>query len=84
MPFSLNDRVLFGLLAAEDVENRALRAAMERIEADPIGACHSGALDHKGRLVYAASVERFWLYYWISQSGRVHFIELLPDPKPSA
>jgi hypothetical protein len=79
MPFSLNDRVLSGLLAAEDAELRALHSAMERIEADPVGACHSGALDHRGRLVYAAAVGRFWLYYWIRRDGRVHFLELLAE-----
>lgn len=76
--------MLCGLLAANDVELRALHAAMERIEADPAGACHSGALDDKGRLVYAASVGRFWIYYWINRGGRVHFTELLAEPADGA
>ena len=77
MPFSLSERVLFGLLAVEDRELAALLSTMDRIEAEPVRACHAAAYDRRGRLVYAAAVGRFWLYYWISRTGRVHFTELL-------
>lgn len=79
MPFTLNERVLAGLLAVNDRELQRLRAAMEAIELEPLQASHSAVLDHKGRLVYAASIEPFWLYYWLDGRGSVHFIELLAD-----
>ena len=79
MPYSLSDRVLFGLLAVEDREMRRLLSALARIESDPVGSCHAAAYDRRGRLVYAASIGRYWLYYWISRSGRVHFVEMVGD-----
>ena len=79
MPYSLGDRVLFGLLAVEDRELRTLLSAMARIESDPVGSCHAAAYDRQGRLVYAASIGRHWLYYWISPRGQVHFVEMLAD-----
>jgi hypothetical protein len=79
MPFSLNDRVLHGLLAVGDEELRSLLRLISRIEADPVSSGDAAAYDRKGRSVYAARLGRYWLYYWISRSGRVHFVELLAD-----
>jgi hypothetical protein len=79
MPYSLSDRVLFGLLAVEDGDLRRLLSAIARIESDPVGSCQAAAYDRRGRLVYAASNGRYWLYYWINRSGRVHFVEMLRD-----
>jgi hypothetical protein len=79
MPYSLNDRVLHGLLAVEEEELRSLLRAIGRIEADPVTACDAAAYDRKGRAVYAIRAGRFWLYYWISRTGRIHFVELLSD-----
>lgn len=77
MAFSLEDRVLFGLLAADDADLRLLRSAFDRIEADPIGSAHTRTRDRAGHWVYAARVGHFWLYYFIPHTGHVHFLELL-------
>jgi hypothetical protein len=77
MPYSLSERVLFGLLAVEDQDLRGLLSAMARIESDPVGSSRAAAYDRRGRLVHAALIGRYWLYYWISRSGRVHFVEML-------
>ncbi len=79
MPFSLHDRVLYGLLAVADADLRRLLPAISRIEADPVGSCQAAAYDRRGRLVYAARIGRHWLYYWTSRSGRIHFVEMLAD-----
>jgi hypothetical protein len=76
MAFSLSERVLFGLLAVDDRDLRALLTAFDQIEANPIGWCHAATLDRRGRLIYAASVDGFWLYYSLGKTGKVHFTEL--------
>ncbi len=77
MPFSLNDRVLFGLLAVEGEDLRALLSGLEQIEADPVGASNGAALDHDGQMAYSAAAGRFRIYYRIARNGRVTFTELL-------
>lgn len=80
MPFKLNDSVLFGLLAVEDNELRALLSAIECVEADPLGACDGAAPDHDGEMSYVAKVHQFRLFYRIGSDGRVIFTQLFAQP----
>lgn len=79
MPYSLSERVLFGLLVVTGDDLAKLLGLMDRIEADPIGASVGAALDAEGHAVYVAQVGSYRLYYLIGPTGAISFTELLSD-----
>ena len=77
MPFSLNERAVFALLALSEAEVREVLPILDWITADPHAAT-TGFRMHQGWRVNVSRTASYEILFSVSRSGHVWFQEIWP------
>jgi hypothetical protein len=76
----LRDRVLFALLALPEGDSRKVVSLLDVIAAEPVNRAQAAFRDGVGRTGYVCGVDRFRVYYYVANNGRVTFTDLRQSP----